>query len=183
MRLAVGLDTQREARIVAREHERRVGRHVERAAREARGDRQLAAAAIREHRELDRGRTAIVEQLVERRAHGAPGVQHVVDEHDARAVDLERQRGRAGLAVQPLLRVVVAMQRDVDDAECRCAEIAREALGEPRAAAVNAGEPRAARFGERRAVRGADLVEQDAVKRLGVNGAHGRTIDRDTVEG
>lgn len=84
------LDAQREPRIVAREHERRVGRHVERAAGEACGDRQLAAATIGEHRELDRGRTAVVEQLVERGAHGAPGVQHVVDKHDARAVDVER---------------------------------------------------------------------------------------------
>lgn len=62
------------------------------------------------------------------------------------------------------------MQRDVDDAEFRRAEVAREALGEPRAATVDAGEHGAAGIGERGAAIGAaNLVEQDAIKRLGVN--------------
>ena len=55
-------------------------------------DRQLAAAAVDQHRELDARRAAEVEQLVDRRADGAAGVEHVVDQHDRRAVDVERQR-------------------------------------------------------------------------------------------
>lgn len=62
------------------------------------------------------------------------------------------------------------MQRDVDDAEARRAEVAREALGEPRAAAVDAREHGAAGLRERGVAIGrANLVKQDAVKRLGVN--------------
>ena len=55
-------------------------------------DRQLAAAAVDEHGELDALGTAEIEQLVDRGAHAAAGVEHVVDEHDRRAGDVERQR-------------------------------------------------------------------------------------------
>ena len=48
-------------------------------------DRQLAVAAIRQHGELHTARAAVVEQGVDRGAHGAAGVEHVVDQHDGRA--------------------------------------------------------------------------------------------------
>ena len=56
-------------------------------------DRQLAVAAVDEHRELDAGRAAEVEERVDRRAHRAPGVEHVVDDHDRAAVDREVELG------------------------------------------------------------------------------------------
>ena len=50
-------------------------------------DRQLAVAAVDEHRELHGLRSAVLGDGVERGAHGAAGEQHVVDEHDGRAVE------------------------------------------------------------------------------------------------
>ena len=52
-------------------------------------DRQLAVAAVGEHGELHARRAAVVEQGLDRRAHGAPGVQHVVHDHDGQPVDRE----------------------------------------------------------------------------------------------
>ena len=48
-------------------------------------DRQLAVAAVAEHRELDPLRAAVVEEGVDRGAHGAAGEEDVVDEDDGAA--------------------------------------------------------------------------------------------------
>ena len=56
------------------------GRHV--LADVVGADRQLAMAAVDEHRQPDRAGTAEVDQGVHRRADRAPGVEDVVDEHD-----------------------------------------------------------------------------------------------------
>ena len=86
------LGGQREAAVVAaRQHDRHVARDREPRACVRRLDRQLAAAAVDEHGELDRGRTPVVEELVDRRAHAASGEEHVVDQHDRRAFDVERE--------------------------------------------------------------------------------------------
>ena len=45
-------------------------------------DRQLAVAAVDEDRELHRAGPAELVERVERGAHRATGVEHVVDEHD-----------------------------------------------------------------------------------------------------
>ena len=52
-------------------------------------DRQLAVAAVGEHRELDPLRAAVVEQRVDRGAHRAAGEEHVVDQDDGAAVEVE----------------------------------------------------------------------------------------------
>ena len=46
-------------------------------------DRQLTPAAVYQHREPDAGRAAEVGQLIQRRANGPPGVEHVVHDHHA----------------------------------------------------------------------------------------------------
>ena len=45
-------------------------------------DRQLAVAAVAEHGELDPLRAAVVEEGLDRGAHGAAGEEDVVDEDD-----------------------------------------------------------------------------------------------------
>ena len=45
-------------------------------------DRQLAVAAVGQHGQLHAPRAAVVEQRVDRRAHGAAGVEHVVHQDD-----------------------------------------------------------------------------------------------------
>ena len=68
---------------IARQHDRQVARD-----REPRADigRLRSAARGRRGRPARRARCArpaVVEQLVDRRAHAASGVEHVVDQHDA----------------------------------------------------------------------------------------------------
>ena len=48
-------------------------------------DGQLAVAAVDEHQQLHARRAAVVEQRVQRGAHGAAGVEHVVHEDDVLA--------------------------------------------------------------------------------------------------
>jgi len=69
------------------------------------------------HGQFDRLGTPVVEQLVDRGAHRTTRVKDVVDEHDAAAGDLEGQRGCLELRAQPLLRVIVAIEGDVDIAD------------------------------------------------------------------
>ena len=52
-------------------------------------DRQLAVAAVAEHGELDPLRAAVVEEGVDRGAHGAAGEEDVVDEDDRAAGEVE----------------------------------------------------------------------------------------------
>ncbi len=48
-------------------------------------DRQLAVAAVGEHRQLHPLGAAVGEQRLDRRARRAPGEEHVVDDHDRAA--------------------------------------------------------------------------------------------------
>ena len=45
-------------------------------------DRQFAMAAVDQHQQLHDGRTAVIEQRIERRADRAAGVKHVVHQDD-----------------------------------------------------------------------------------------------------
>src|SRR5215813_12162480 len=50
-------------------------------------DRQLPVPAVDQHGELHTARPAEVHERIERCTHRAPGVQHVVDQHDLAVVD------------------------------------------------------------------------------------------------
>ena len=86
-------------------------------------DRQLAVPAVAQHGEPDARRAPVVEHRLDRGAHGAPGVEHVVDDHDRRAVEREverrglddRLRMRARLAAAQAH--VVAVEGDVERAD------------------------------------------------------------------
>ena len=78
-------------------------------------DRQLAVAAVDEHRQLDGARAADVAQRVERGADRAAGEEHVVDEDHQRVVDAAGgDLGRAPSARGGLQAQVVAVHRDVE---------------------------------------------------------------------
>ncbi len=169
------------AGYVALEYERRVlGHGNDDRTGEAGGKREFAATPVDEHGELDRGRTAEIVEFVERRAHGAAGVEHVVDKHHAPPFDGERQGGRRGLAVQAFLRVVVAVQRDVDDAELARAKLGREAFGEPGAAGMDAGEHGGRQAGSSR---GRRRESGRAGPHRGLRRRNGVMFRRNTVEG
>ena len=87
------------------------GSDLDEGAGEIRRDGQLAPAAIGQDGEAHALRPPEVPQLVQRRADGAPGVQHVVHEHDVAPVDLEGQVAAARLAMQADAAEVVAVQR------------------------------------------------------------------------
>src|SRR5262249_13093998 len=80
-------------------------------------DRQLAMAAVPEHGEPDRLRTSEVDQRVERGAHRAAGGKHVGDEHPDMIRDGLRELGRLDHRLRRDGGEVVAIERDVDDAE------------------------------------------------------------------
>src|SRR5450830_1558707 len=63
------------------------------------------------------GKSAVVEQLFDRGARGAAGVEHVVDQHDGRAFDVKTNLARLDVRAQALLSEVVAIERNVDEAE------------------------------------------------------------------
>ena len=137
--------------------------HVEREPGEIGADRQFVAAAVDQHRQPDRGRAAIVEQFVHRRAHRAPAVQHVVDQQDVAAFQIERQVGRLHLRVQADARKIVAVERDVEHAERQGAVQQRmQALGHPHAAGMDADDDGVGRE------RGRDGVGQPRNQRVDV---------------
>ena len=117
----------------------------ERAADVVGADRQLAVAAVDEHGQLDAGRPAEVDQLVERGAHRPAGEQYVVDEHDRAPVDREEDVGALRDRLRGEAREVVPVQRDVERADGglgarRLRDRPREAPGERHAAGAHAHE-------------------------------------------
>ena len=108
-------------------------------------DRQLAVAAVGEHGELHALGAAVVEQRLDRRAHGAPGEEHVVDDHDRAPGDVEVDvRGVHDRRVRAA-GDVVAVEADVEVAERdRGVEQLLEQVLQPpreeRAAAVDADD-------------------------------------------
>src|SRR5664280_39685 len=171
-----GLGTDLEAEtpgVVARQRETLRGRQLDARHRQRRLDRQLAVAAIDENGQGDAGRTAEIVELVDGGADGAAGVEHIVDQDDAAALDLERQAGVVGARGQTALRKIVAVQGARDDA-CLAAQrqIALQPFGDPRAT-----RPDADQHGVR-AEQGADAGEQARVERFGVevDAAHRATF-------
>ena len=79
-------------------------------------DGQLAMTAIDEHQELDAAGTAMIEEGVEGGANGAAGVEHVVDEDDVAAVDVEAERAGDDDGADVAGGEVVAIEADVEDA-------------------------------------------------------------------
>src|SRR5882762_5810157 len=83
----------------------------------------------------------IVEQLVHRGAHGAPGVENVVDHHDMPSVDVERDLRGLHLVVQSGGVEIVAIEGDVERPHRRRElQFPVQALGEPGAAGADTYE-------------------------------------------
>ena len=110
-------------------------------------DRQLAVAAVDEHRQLHGPRPPVLGDRVERRPHGAAGEQHVVDEHDGR-----RRRGSPGCRCGRTARRVAARCRrgTARRRSSRPARPARCARSPRRGAAPARPRRRARRAGRRR---------------------------------
>src|SRR5512138_2024246 len=118
LRCILRLQDEREPAVgLALETQALPARHVDARAAELRADRQLAPAAVGEHHQRDARGAAVVEQLVHRRPDRAAGVEHVVDEQQIAAVHVERDLGALRVVVQPLLVIVVAIERDVHQPE------------------------------------------------------------------
>ena len=79
-------------------------------------DGQLPVAAVDEDRELDRPGATELGERVHGGAHGAAGVEHVVDEHHDPAGDVDGDLGGAGGRDRPEADVV-AVEGDVEGAD------------------------------------------------------------------
>src|SRR3954464_14975450 len=119
--------------------EAHAGRHLESHAAMLGADRQLPAAAVGEHDQGDARRPSVIEQLVHRRAHGAPGVEHIVHQQHLGTVHVERNLRALRVVFQASRGVVVAVEGDVHQAERLFnAQLAVQPLGEPGAAGIEA---------------------------------------------
>ncbi|MCY1455893.1 hypothetical protein D9M71_730650 [compost metagenome] len=108
-----------------------------------RPDRQFAGIQVEQADQGHTGRTAIVEQFVEGGTDGASAHQHVVDQHQVLAFDLERQVGRANLRVQAVLAEVVAVEGNVECAQGGvAAQFFKQCLGDPDTTGADADETR-----------------------------------------
>src|SRR5882724_296172 len=140
LRCTLRLQDERQlAARLARQAQAHAGGNLDASAAILRADRQLAPATVGQDDERDARRPPIVEKLVHRRAHRAAGIEHVVDQQDLAAAHVERNLGALGIVMQTLLVIVVAIERDVHQPERLLdGEQAVQALGEPRAAGVEA---------------------------------------------
>jgi len=106
-------------------------------------DRQLAPAAIDQHRQADRLRPAKIRQRVERRADRTTGIEHVVDQHEPRVGDVKVDLCATDDRIRPDRRQVVTVERDIEHAVVRrlhprFLQQWQQALGECLTAAPNA---------------------------------------------
>src|SRR5690606_9917052 len=105
------------------------------------GKRQFALADVEQHGEGDAGGAAIVEQFIERGAHGAAAHQYVVHQHHVGVVDIKRQGGWLHFRVQAAAGEVVAVEADVQRAgRGAAAEFAVQCLGHPGTAGMDADQ-------------------------------------------
>ena len=84
----------------------------------------------------------MVEEFVERGFGRAPGEQHIVDQHDGGAGDVDRDFGGRKFLGNGVAPDVVAMERDVDDALGRARQQGRQPMGEGDAAVGDAQQNR-----------------------------------------
>src|SRR3954464_2923691 len=114
LRCTVRLEHEREPPVrLALQAKAHAGRHVELRAAVLSGDGELPPAAIGQHHERDARRPTVVEELVHRRAHGAAGIEHVVDQQQLAAVDVEGNARALGIVVQALRVIIIAIEGDV----------------------------------------------------------------------
>jgi hypothetical protein len=93
-------------------------------------DRQLSVSAVDQDRELDRARPPVVHDRVHRGADGAPGEQHVVDEHDVLPSTSKGMSVRCTSGREPG-GDVVAVEGDVERADGHLRALdALDALGQ-----------------------------------------------------
>src|ERR1051325_3272795 len=97
------------------DHLVRVGRHG--LADDVGVDGELAVAAVDQHGQHDLARAAEVDQGVGRGAHGAAGVEDVVDQHHDLVVDRLGELGRLDHRLRGDGGEVVAVEGDVEDPE------------------------------------------------------------------
>src|SRR5258708_37580252 len=69
-------------------------------------DRELAVTAVYENRELDSFRAAEIVQGIHGCPDRTPTEEHVVDEHDGFAGDIERDNGGKNIRRSPLIEVI-----------------------------------------------------------------------------
>src|SRR6266436_2436493 len=152
---------------VALQPQAHAGGHLDARAAVLGADRQLPAAAVGEDHQRNARRAAVVEQLVHRRAHRAAGVKHVIDQQQIPAVDVERNLGALRVVMQPAGVIVVAVERDVHQAQ---------RLGQPQHRVQPLREPGAARIeadhGGLRADPRLELADQLHAQLLGFRQLH-----------
>src|SRR5260221_3377025 len=105
-------------------------------------DGKLAVAAVDEDGQLHRLGTAEIDECIEGGPHGAPRVEHIVDQHDDLVVDRLRQLRRLHQRLRRDGGEIVAVERDVENTEgdgmpLHLLDLFRHPLADWHAAAAN----------------------------------------------
>src|SRR6266850_2461793 len=114
---------------------------------EIRLNRQFAVfvPAINQHRKLHPSRPSKIDELIERGAHSATRIKHIVDQNDRAPFDVARQFGAADNRLGADSRKIVAIQSDVEDAYGRpgafqVSDFVSDAVGQRDAATADANQ-------------------------------------------
>ena len=113
-------------------------------------DGEFAVAPVNHHRQLYLGGAAEIVEGVQGGADGAPGVQHIVHQHEAAVLDAYREVGAVqadfgALALAQVVAVEVDVQRTYRHGGALVfGEESGEAVGQRHAAAVDAHQQQAA---------------------------------------
>src|SRR5271155_2649073 len=117
-----------------------------RSADESSFNRQLAVAAIDQRQKLHAARPAMIEERVERSAHCATGVEHIIDENDIASVDVETESAWIDDRTHVFRREVIAIEADVENANVHgvllnLPDQRAQSLGKRNAAPLHSNQP------------------------------------------
>src|SRR5436190_3976158 len=140
LRCTLRLQRQRELAVgTALEAQPHARRDIDLCAAVLRTNGQLAPAAVGKDHQRDARWPAPVEELVHRRADGAPGIEQVIHQQELATGDVEGDFGALWIVLEALLMVIVAIERDVHQTERLAhAKEAMQPLGEPGSAGIKA---------------------------------------------
>src|ERR1044071_1773912 len=108
-------------------------------------NRQLAVAAIDQHRKLDSSRASEIDEFVQRRANGAARVQHIVNKHNRTVGDINGYVGLIDYRARSDGREIIAIKCDVQLAGRRTSalelfDLVSNSFGERHTSAANADQ-------------------------------------------
>ena len=140
-------------------------------------------SAVHQHRQLDRPRPSEINERIQSGTDGPAGVEHVVDEDDVLAIDVEEDLRGLQLRLFKLAQQIIPVQRDIEKANLqldtlRLLDFPGDPFREEFAARPDPDDDNALRplvsLEDLVSQTGQRSVNADSVHDLGLQSAHGR---------